>query len=64
MSDTKKVRMNLKHNKAWDCPTYIKRLRIDKLEAMSEKCGFNGYSKEIIGYCLNQPSDHRMFVAR
>ena len=56
--------MNLKHNKVWDCPTYIKILRIDKLEAMSEKCRFIGYPKEIIGYCLNQPSDHKMFVAR
>jgi len=56
--------MNLKHNKAWDCPTYIKRLRIDKLKVMSEKYRFIGYPKEIVEYCLNQPSDHKMFVAR
>jgi len=57
-------RMNLKHTKAWNCSTYIKRLQIDKLEARYEKCRFIGYPKEIMGYCLHQPSDHKVFLAR
>ena len=60
----KRARMNLKHNKTWDCPTYIKRLRIDKLNEIYERCRFIGYPKEIMGYCLNQPFDHKMFMAR
>ena len=31
---------------------------------MFEKCRFIGYPKEIMGYFLNQPCDHKMFVAR
>ena len=37
---------------------------INKLKAMSDKCRFIRYSKEIRGYCLNQPFDHKMFMAR
>ena len=59
-----RARMNLKHNKAWDCPTYIKRLQIEKLETRSEKCRFIGYPKEIMRYCLHRPSNYKVFVAR
>ena len=45
--------MNLKHNKARDCPTYTKRLRINKLETMYGKRRFIGYPKEIMVYSLN-----------
>jgi len=62
--DMERARMNLKHNKAWDCPTYIKRLQIDKLEPRYEKCRLIGYPKEIMKYCLYQPSDHKVLVAR
>ena len=60
----KRVRMSLKHNKTWNCPTYIKRLQIDKLEVMSMKCRFIGYPKEIMGCYLSQPSNRKMFMAR
>ena len=41
---------SFKHVKIWGCPAYIKRLKIDKLEARSIQGRFIGYPKDILGY--------------
>ena len=40
----------LSHLRVWGCPAYVKYLKINKLEARSEKYFFIGYLKKIKGY--------------
>ena len=53
---------SLKHIKVWGCPSYVKRLQTNKLEARSDKCRFIDYPKETMGYYFYQPSNHKVFV--
>ena len=50
--------------KVWDCDTYVKMLKPDKLEPKAEKCIFIGYPKETIGYTFYHKSESNIFVAK
>ena len=41
---------SLKHVKIWGCPTFIKKLKTDKLDVKSIKGRFVGYPKDSLGY--------------
>ena len=41
---------SLKHVKIRGCPTYIKKLKIDKLDARLIQSRFIGYPKDSLGY--------------
>ena len=47
---------SLKHLKIWGYPTYIKKLKIEKLDARSIKGRFIGYPKDSLGYYFYLPT--------
>ena len=47
---------SLKHVKIWGCPTFIKKLKSDKLDAKSIKGRFVGYPKDSLGYYFYLPA--------
>ena len=54
----------LSYLRMWGCPTYVKRIELDKLGAKSEKCLFVGYPKETRGYYFYNPSEQKVFVSK
>ena len=40
----------LSHLRVWGCPTYVKRLKTDKLGSKFDRCLFVGYLKKTKGY--------------
>ena len=53
----------LTHLRVWRCPAYVKRLKIDKQGARSDRCNFIGYPKEIKGYYFYYPDEQKLFVS-
>ena len=47
----------LSYLRIWGCPTYVKRIESDKLEAKSDKYLFMGYPKETRGYYFYNPTE-------
>ena len=54
----------LSHMKVWGCPTYVKRILLDNLEAKSDKCLFVGYPKETMGYHFYNSLEQKVFVSK
>ena len=54
----------LKHVKIWGCPAFIKKLKLDKLDANSIKEWFVGYHKESLGYFFYLPTEQVVVVSR
>ena len=50
--------------KVWGCPAYVKRIKLEKLEAKSYKCLFVGYPKETIGYQFYNSLKQKVFVSK
>ena len=50
--------------KVWGCPTYVKQIVSDKLEAKSDKFLFVGHRKETIGYQFYNTLKQRLFVSK
>ena len=55
---------SLKHVKIWGCPTFIKRLKSDKLDVKSIKGRFVGYPKDSLGFCFYLPAEQLIVVSR
>ena len=53
----------LSHLRIWGCPTYVKRLKTDKLESRSDKYLFIGYPKEIKAYYFYLADEQKVFVS-
>ena len=49
----------LSHMKVWGCPTYVKRILLDNLEAK-----FVGYLKETMGYHFYNSLEQKVFVSK
>ena len=54
----------LSHMKVWGCPTYVKLILLDNLEAKSDKCLFVGYPKETMGYHFYNALEPKVFVSK
>ena len=50
--------------KVWGCDAYVQKLQPDKLEPISEKCVFIGYTKETVGYTFYHRSKARSLLLR
>ena len=46
------------------CPTYVKRILSNKLEAKSDKCVLVGYPKETMGYQFYNSLKQKVFVSK
>ena len=49
--------LSFKHVKIWGCPSYIKKLKTDKLEVRSIQDRFIGYPKDSLGYYFYLPAE-------
>ncbi|GKF74396.1 retrotransposon protein, putative, ty1-copia subclass, partial [Tanacetum coccineum] len=54
----------LSYLRIWGCEALVKRDTPDKLDSISIKCIFVGYSKEAIGYYFYYPLKNKIFVSR
>ena len=53
----------LSHLKVCGCLAYVKYLKIDKLEAKSDKYNFIGYPKKTKGYYFYLADEQKVFVS-
>ena len=56
--------LSLKHVKIWGCPSFIKKLKSDKLDAKLIKGRFVGYPKDSLGYCFYLHAEQVIVVSR
>ena len=49
--------------RVWGCPAYVKRLKIDKHKARSDKYIFIGYPKETKGYYCYLTDEQKVLVS-
>ena len=54
----------LYHLIVWGCPTYVKWIMSNKLEAKFDKCLFVGYHKETSGYQFYNSLEQKVFVSK
>jgi hypothetical protein len=50
--------------RVWGCEAYVKKLQPDKLKTKAEKCIFEGYPRETLGYTFYHPVKGKTFVAK
>ena len=55
---------SLKHVKIWWCPSSIKKLKSDKLDAKLIKGRFVRYAKDSLGYCFYLPTKQVVVKSR
>ena len=53
----------LSHLRVWECPTYVKHLKMDKLGPKFDKCLFVRYPKETKGYYFYLTTEQKVFVS-
>ena len=55
---------SLKYIRIWGCPAFIKKLKLDKLNAKLIKGKFVGYPKDSLGYCFYLLTEQVAVVSR
>ena len=53
----------LSHFRIWECPTYVKYLKIDKLGLKSDKCLFIRYPKKTKRYYFYLAEEQKVFLS-
>lgn len=57
-------RLTLNHANICDCPTYLKKLKMNNLEVRCDKRRYVGYPKKSLGYYFYLPSEQKIVASR